>query len=65
MSEAIQQLRRAALLRDVAGLADGRLLEDHLLGRDEAALEALVLRHARNESQAVRSTGPGTEQGAT
>src|SRR5262245_28948960 len=46
MSEVIQRLRSAVLLRDGAGLTDGQLLEGFLSRRDEAALAALVLRHA-------------------
>src|SRR6516225_5251091 len=46
MSEVISHLRRTALLRDWAGLSDGQLLEDYLSRRAEAALEALVRRHA-------------------
>jgi RNA polymerase sigma factor (sigma-70 family) len=46
MSEVISHLRRTVLLRDGAGLTDGQLLEDYLSRRDEAALEALVRRHA-------------------
>jgi RNA polymerase sigma factor (sigma-70 family) len=45
ISEVLQHLRRAALLRDDAGLTDGQLLEDYLLCREEAALAALVRRH--------------------
>jgi RNA polymerase sigma factor (sigma-70 family) len=45
MSEVIQHLRRAVLLRDGAGLTDGQLLTDYVSRRDEAALEALVRRH--------------------
>jgi RNA polymerase sigma factor (sigma-70 family) len=45
MSEVLQHLRRAALLRDGAGLTDGQLLGDYLLRREEAALAALVRRH--------------------
>src|SRR5947208_14366894 len=45
MSEVIQHLRRAVHLRDGAGLTDGRLLEDYISRRDEAALAALVRRH--------------------
>jgi RNA polymerase sigma factor (sigma-70 family) len=45
MSEVLQHLRQAALLRDGAGLADGQLLEDYLRRREEAALAALVRRH--------------------
>src|SRR5881396_940454 len=46
LSEVIQHLRRIVLLRDGAGLTDGQLLEDYLSRRDEAALAALVPRHA-------------------
>jgi hypothetical protein len=42
----IQHLRRAMILRDGAGLTDGQLLRDYISRRDEAALEALVQRHA-------------------
>src|SRR5260221_12217589 len=45
LSEVIQHLRRAVLLRDGAGLTDGQLLEDSLSCRNEAALAALVGRH--------------------
>jgi len=45
MSEVIQHLRRAVLLRDGAGLTDGQLLEDYISRREEAALAALVCRH--------------------
>src|SRR5215813_1555661 len=45
MSEVIQNLRRAVLLRKGAGLTDGQLLEHYLRRRDEAALAALVQRH--------------------
>jgi RNA polymerase sigma factor (sigma-70 family) len=45
MSEVIQHLRRAVLLRDGAGLTDEQLLEDYISRRDEAALAALVRRH--------------------
>jgi RNA polymerase sigma factor (sigma-70 family) len=45
MSEVIQHLRRAVLLRDGAGLTDGQLLEDYISRRDESALAALVQRH--------------------
>jgi RNA polymerase sigma factor (sigma-70 family) len=44
-SKVIQHLRRAALLRDGAGLTDRQLLEEYIRCRDEAALEALVRRH--------------------
>src|SRR5436190_2239666 len=45
ISEAVQHLRRAVLLRDGAGLTDGELLEGFVSRRDEAALAALVRRH--------------------
>jgi RNA polymerase sigma factor (sigma-70 family) len=45
MSEVIQYLRWAVLLRDGAGLTDGQLLADYLSRRDETALAALVRRH--------------------
>src|SRR6516162_7834384 len=45
MSGIIQHLRRTVLLRDGVGLTDRQLLEDYVSRRDEAALEALVLRH--------------------
>jgi RNA polymerase sigma factor (sigma-70 family) len=45
MSEVIQHLRRAVLLREGAGLTDGQLLKDYLGRHDEAALAALVQRH--------------------
>src|SRR5262245_10902551 len=41
----IEQLRRAALLRDGAGLDDNELLGCFVERRDEAALAALVRRH--------------------
>jgi RNA polymerase sigma factor (sigma-70 family) len=41
----LQQLRRAMLLRDGAGLTDGQLLNDYLGRGDQAALAALVYRH--------------------
>src|SRR5262245_21084466 len=46
ISEALQHLRSAALLPDGAGLTDAQLLEGFLSRRDEAALVALVVRHA-------------------
>jgi RNA polymerase sigma factor (sigma-70 family) len=46
LSQFVQHLRRAALLRDGAGLTDGQLLEDFLTRGDDGALEALVHRHA-------------------
>jgi RNA polymerase sigma factor (sigma-70 family) len=45
LNQVIQHLHRAALLRDVARMTDGQLLECFLNRRDEAALEALVRRH--------------------
>ena len=45
MNGVIQHLRRAAILRDGAGLTDGQLLTDYISCRDEAALAALVHRH--------------------
>jgi RNA polymerase sigma factor (sigma-70 family) len=45
MSEVLQHLRRAALLRDGAGLSDGQLLGCFIEYRDEAAFAALVRRH--------------------
>jgi RNA polymerase sigma factor (sigma-70 family) len=44
-SEVIQRLRRAALLRDGAGMTDGQLLDCFLTQRDDAAFAALVRRH--------------------
>jgi RNA polymerase sigma-70 factor (ECF subfamily) len=45
MSKVLQHLRRAALLRDGAGLTDGELLEAYVTGQDGAYFEALVRRH--------------------
>ncbi len=45
MTRVLDQLRRAALARDEAGLSDGQLLECFVIGREEAAFEALVRRH--------------------
>jgi RNA polymerase sigma factor (sigma-70 family) len=45
ISEVVQHLRRAVVLRDGDGPSDGQLLEDFLSRRDEAALAALVRRH--------------------
>src|SRR5436305_9582185 len=45
MSEVMQHLRTAVLLRDGAGLTDGQLLGDYLRRRDETALAALICRH--------------------
>jgi RNA polymerase sigma factor (sigma-70 family) len=41
----LRHLRRAALIRDGAGLTDGELLERFIATRDEAAFEALAWRH--------------------
>ena len=46
MSEVIRHLRRVVLPRAGAGLTDAQLLADYLSRRDEAALAALVRRHA-------------------
>src|SRR5262245_23074514 len=46
MSDVIQHLRSAVLQDDGAGLTEGQLLEGFLSRQDEAALAALVLRHA-------------------
>jgi RNA polymerase sigma factor (sigma-70 family) len=46
LGSVIQRLRRAALLGSGAGLADGQLLDRFVSGRDAAAIEALVRRHA-------------------
>jgi RNA polymerase sigma factor (sigma-70 family) len=45
MSNVIQHLRRAVLVRDGAGLTDRQLLEDFISRLDEAALAALIHRH--------------------
>src|SRR5438105_7493451 len=45
MARIIRQLRRAALLRDGAGLSDAELLDAFLCRGDEAAFEALIRRH--------------------
>src|SRR5262245_57118369 len=45
MSEVLQHLRQAELLRDGGRLPDGQLLEDYLRHREQAALAALVRRH--------------------
>jgi RNA polymerase sigma factor (sigma-70 family) len=45
MSDVIQHLRTAVLLRDGAGLTDGQLLEDYLRRHERAALAALIRRH--------------------
>jgi RNA polymerase sigma factor (sigma-70 family) len=46
MSEIIQHLRTTVLAGNVTGLTDGQLLEDYLNRREQAALAALVRRHA-------------------
>src|SRR5438067_3910137 len=43
--DVLRRLRRAALLRDGAGMTDGQLLSHFVADRDEAAFEALVRRH--------------------
>ena len=45
-NKVIQQLRKAMLLRDGAGMTDGQLLDCFLTQRDDAAFAALVKRHA-------------------
>src|SRR6266849_6607082 len=45
MSQAVQQLRRAVLWCDGAGLSDAQLLEHFIERRDEAAFATLVRRH--------------------
>jgi RNA polymerase sigma factor (sigma-70 family) len=45
-SEVIEHLRTAVLLRHGAGQTDGQLLEDYISRHDQAALAALVRRHA-------------------
>jgi RNA polymerase sigma factor (sigma-70 family) len=45
ISEVLQHLRRAVLLRDGASLTDGQLLERFLNIRDQSALAVLVRRH--------------------
>jgi RNA polymerase sigma factor (sigma-70 family) len=45
MSDVIELLRRGALLREVAGVSDGQLLECFLSRRERSAVEALVRRH--------------------
>jgi RNA polymerase sigma factor (sigma-70 family) len=46
LNHILQHMRRAAFLRDGAGMTDGQLLEVFLTRRDEAALATLVRRHA-------------------
>jgi RNA polymerase sigma factor (sigma-70 family) len=45
MSEAVRHLRRAALLRDAAGMSDEQLVQSFVARRDEDAFAALVRRH--------------------
>jgi RNA polymerase sigma factor (sigma-70 family) len=45
MTTFIQQLRRAVLVRDGAGLTDGQLLTRFIENRDEAAFAAILRRH--------------------
>ncbi|HEY7313040.1 MAG TPA: sigma-70 family RNA polymerase sigma factor [Gemmataceae bacterium] len=45
MSAFLDNLRRAALRRDKAGLSDGQLLDAYVRRREEAAFAALVHRH--------------------
>jgi RNA polymerase sigma factor (sigma-70 family) len=45
LTRVIHQLRRIALNRDEAELSDGKLLEDFVARRDEAAFGALLERH--------------------
>jgi RNA polymerase sigma factor (sigma-70 family) len=45
LNNGLEGLRRAALLRDGAGLADGQLLECFVTRHEEAAFEAIVRRH--------------------
>jgi hypothetical protein len=42
-AQILRHLRRAALLREGAGLTDAQLLERFLAHRDGAAVEALIL----------------------
>ncbi len=58
MSEVIQHLHRA-VLREGAGLTDGQLLENYLNHHDEAALAALVGRHAPMILSGARVCGAG------
>jgi RNA polymerase sigma factor (sigma-70 family) len=45
ISEFLQNIRRAALRRDEAGLTDGQLLDAYIRSREEAAFAALLRRH--------------------
>jgi RNA polymerase sigma factor (sigma-70 family) len=45
INEVVQQLRRAVLQQDGAGVSDGQLLGCFIENRDEAAVAALVRRH--------------------
>jgi RNA polymerase sigma factor (sigma-70 family) len=45
MSKVVEQLRKAVLLQDGAGLTDGQLLECFIEHREQAAFTALVQRH--------------------
>src|SRR6516162_5757113 len=45
ISEVLQHLRRAVLLREGAGMTDGQLLDCFIGRRDQAVLGALVRRH--------------------
>src|SRR5262245_51865366 len=45
MSQVVQHLRKAVLLREPAGMTDGQLLQCFVALRDEAAFAALVRRH--------------------
>ena len=45
MSEVVQHLQRATVLREGASLTDGQLLERFVSRRDEEAVAALVRRH--------------------
>jgi RNA polymerase sigma factor (sigma-70 family) len=58
----LDRLRKAALARDGCGLSDGQLLERYVAGRDEAAFEALLLRHGPMVWGVVRRVvGPGPD----
>jgi RNA polymerase sigma factor (sigma-70 family) len=45
MNEVIHHLRRLSLVREMAGLTDGQLLEDYISRRNAVALATLVRRH--------------------